>query len=111
MGSPGLLSKDKLLVLLPTPPDLEWIAATQDAYPGLRIEWSSAPNGPVAHQDAAPEVWEGATILFGFMPPPAHLIPSVRFIQVTSAGIDRWVSHEKYKDPDVLFANVSGTQA
>lgn len=115
------LAGDVLLVFVPTPeaglswPDAGWIAATEARHPGLHIRWppheDPATGKPRAPEELPADVWEGVTLLCSSWAPPARLIPNVRFIQAPSAGADRWLQHESFKDARVTLCTGNGTHA
>lgn len=119
--SASSLAADVLLIFLPTPddgrvwPDPAWIAATEARYPGLRVRWlrrEDPETGLPREIDQLPaDVWDGVTLLCSSWPPSAHLIPGVRFVQVPSAGLDRWIRHEAYLNPAVAVCTGNGTHA
>lgn len=115
-GKSSALAKDILLVSIPSPPPHpDWAADIESRYPGLQVRWSP-PVDPAAGRygvldDLPPEVWDGVTLLMCFRPPPAGRLSNVRYVQLTSAGADRWLRHDKYKDESVVFCTASGTHA
>ncbi len=42
------------------------------------------------------------------MPPPAELMSKVRYVQLSSAGADRWPGHPVYENKDVVFCTSNG---
>lgn len=101
------------LIPLPRP---EWISRIEARFPGLRIRWHSpsevGPDGNRLTADTlGPEFWDGVTMLSCFMPPRAELMKQVRYVQLTSAGADKWLENDKYKDPNVVFCTGNGTHA
>ncbi|KAI0109848.1 hypothetical protein F4814DRAFT_424737 [Daldinia grandis] len=110
----GALSNDVLLVFFPFPERKEWIEHITDRFKGLQVRWVNAINpdySVVNAKDVAAELWDGVTLLSTFMPPPAELVPGVRFVQVTSAGVDRWPDHPIYQDDRVKFSTSNGIHA
>lgn len=113
LSKAGALSRDKLVVFIPTDADETWIAKIKARYPGLDIRWarsrSSKDGEQILTSTYPPELWEGVTIMCSdWMPPPEHLLTSVRYCQITSAGTDKWKGHATYEDGDVVFCNASG---
>jgi hypothetical protein len=109
-GSPTL-SHDKLLIYIPEDRKEDWILKVESAHPGIQVQWcrSITPEGTLVPFDQlAPEVWDGLTMFCGFFAPPATLLNSLRFVQLTSAGADKWVQHEKYKDQNIMFCTSNG---
>ena len=102
------LSSDILLVHVPLPPDQEWIAKLESTYPGFQVRWYQ--RAPILAQDKGipDELWEGVTMVMGTSAYPAHLMSKVRYVQLSSAGADRWVNHEVYKNKDVIFCTANG---
>lgn len=105
------LSKDKLLIFQPKGPTAEWIARVQARHPGLEIlyENSALPDGSIKpFEELRPEVRDGVTLLSTYIPPPARFLKDVRFVQLPSAGVDKWLNHETYKDGNVVFCTGNG---
>ncbi|KAI1073474.1 hypothetical protein F5B20DRAFT_566983 [Whalleya microplaca] len=110
-GRPSSLSDDILLVFLPTKAETEWVERITNLYPGFNVRWVNTVNEDrtlVKPEDVSDQVWDGVTMLATYMPPPAHLVPKVRFVQLTSAGADRWPNHPKYQDENVIFCTANG---
>ncbi|CAJ2513996.1 Uu.00g021150.m01.CDS01 [Anthostomella pinea] len=110
----GPLSKDVLLVFLPGAEDTEWTGRIAKRHPGLEIIWFNAfkpGNEFTRPEEFDQEMWHRVTILATYLPPPAHLVPKVRYIQLISAGADKWPSHPKYQDERVLFCTANGAHA
>lgn len=109
------LSKDVLLVVFLTGPNNEWISKVRDKYPGLEVRWAQMLRDDktfVKPDELDPEIWKGVTLICPFIwPPAAHHLSSVRFVQLPSAGIDFWVSHDTYKDKNVVFSTSNGVHA
>lgn len=40
-----------------------------------------------------------------------ELVPTLRFVQLPSAGADLWAKHPKFLDPKVPFCTTSGSNA
>lgn len=102
---------DKLLLYFPEDPHEDWISRVKSAHPGLQIEWHrsiTAEGVRVPFEDLPADVWEGLTMFCGFPAPPANLLRSLRFVQLTSAGADKWVQHDSYKDEKVMFCTSNG---
>lgn len=111
------LEGEVLLVCIPTEPKLEWVAAMEERYPGLKVRWvdrswyadtnvfaSGTLNLPA-------RLYDGVTMVMSFLPPKPEDMKRVRFVQLTSAGADRWVTHKVYKDPNVMFCTANGIHA
>ncbi|KAI2623058.1 hypothetical protein GGS26DRAFT_237178 [Hypomontagnella submonticulosa] len=113
-GEIGTLSNDILLVFIPFAEKPEWVERIIKRFTGLRIRWvnSIRENRTIVRADELPaEVWDGVTLLSTFMPPAAELIHKVRYIQLTSAGVDRWPGHAKYQDENAIFCTSNGVHA
>lgn len=111
ISSPNSLSGDKILVFLPADPDQSWISATEAKYPGLEIRWHkfNLAEGFKSPDSLGADVWDGVTIYFGFMPASAQYMKDVRFVQLPSAGADKWLDNDFYtKKPDVVFSSANG---
>ncbi|KAK3376091.1 hypothetical protein B0T24DRAFT_648186 [Lasiosphaeria ovina] len=106
--APRDLSKDVFLMDLPVPPDQAWIDRLEARYPGFRVRWVSKAweftAGPFT-----PGQFEGITMMCSFIPQPAELLPNISYIQLTSAGADKWLSHPLYQDPNITFCTSNGT--
>ncbi|KAH8890485.1 hypothetical protein GQ53DRAFT_747514 [Thozetella sp. PMI_491] len=102
------LSNDVLLVNLPMPADEAWITKMESRYSGLRVRWVERSKWNAGSQGVPPEMWEGVTIVVGAPPHPAHLMTNVRYVQLSSAGADRWLEQDLYKNPDVIFCTANG---
>jgi hypothetical protein len=123
MGSLGSPSRrlafegQVLLVCIPTDPKPEWVAAAEARHPGLEVRWVDrrwyADTNVFASGglDLPASPYDGVTMLMSFLPPKPEDMKRVRFVQLTSAGADRWVAHDKYKDPDVMFCTANGIHA
>ena len=108
--SPKGLSNDVLLVSVPTPPHETWIAHLKASHPGLTVRWFTQPNTypPLPLPE---EMYEGVTLLITLWPHPAESLPNVRYIQLLSAGADRWIKHDLYKNQNVIFCTANGAHS
>lgn len=105
------ISKEKLLIFQPKGPTAEWISRVQAQHPGLEIiyENSALPDGSIKpFEELSAEVRGGVTLLSTYIPPPASLIPDVKFVQLPSAGVDKWLGHATYADEKVVFCTGNG---
>jgi len=103
------LSEDVLLVEIPPDADKTWITKLECKYPGFKVKWIPLRWAPgKGAEKLSPEAWEGVTIACLFLPHPAHLMSNVRYLQLTSAGADKWVEHESYKNPNVTVCTANG---
>lgn len=106
------LSNDKLLLFFPKDPDTEWIKKTTTKYPGLEVRWINSirkDGNLVNEKDLPADYWEDTTLLFvDYLPPPAELIPKVRFVQLAASGADAWLGHPAYFRKETIFSNASG---
>lgn len=104
------LGNDLLLIAVPFPPDEEWIARLKALHSGLKVRWvqqsTTFPPEPLPK-----EVYDDVTILVGLWPHAAELVPNVRYVQLLSAGADRWITHELYKNSDVKFCTANGAHS
>jgi len=108
------LSNDTLLIAIPHPPDSNWIAYQESRHPGLKIRWYEIERTLRVFPKPLPaDAFDGVTLVCTnwpqLIPPSAH--PNIRFVQLSSAGADRWVNHPLYKDQSVVFCNASGVHA
>ena len=108
-NAPSKLSTDILLLHIPPEPDLQWIARLETKYPGLKVRWVPLHWTP-GDKDLTlpPETWEDVTMACLFLPHPAYLMSKVRYVQLTSAGVDKWVEHKTYKNSNVVFCTANG---
>ncbi|KAI0012991.1 hypothetical protein F4779DRAFT_566537 [Xylariaceae sp. FL0662B] len=105
------LSSEVLLVFLPTKPATEWVERITKRYPGFQVRWVNTVKEDgtiVKFEEVSDQIWDRVSILVTYHPPPAHLIPRIRFVQLTSAGADRWLNHPKYQDENVIFCTANG---
>ncbi|KAI1470498.1 uncharacterized protein F4812DRAFT_417834 [Daldinia caldariorum] len=117
-GDATSLSKDILLVFYTLPERKErikeWMEHITNRFKGLKVRWVSAINPDhtiVKPTDLASDIWDGVTMLSTSTPPPAELIPNVRFVHVNSAGVDKWLNHPTYQNGNVLFSTSNGIHA
>ncbi|KEY68798.1 hypothetical protein S7711_00666 [Stachybotrys chartarum IBT 7711] len=108
------LHNDKLLVhsWAPAPPG--WLERVSARFPGLDVRWEQTPMGKddlVAADTLPAEVKDGVTMICVFPPPSPEMMKHVRFVQLASAGSDRWLQHPSYLNPDVQFCSASGCHA
>lgn len=107
------LSHDVLLLQIPQEPDLKWIAHVEARFPGLKVNWQHLHWKPGEKLDdasiaLAPETWEGVTMACLFLPHPPDVLGNIRYVQLTSAGADKWIQHDSYKNPKVTFCTANG---
>ncbi|KAF9872469.1 2-hydroxyacid dehydrogenase [Colletotrichum karsti] len=105
------LANDVLLVFLSSPRNEEWVNRVESRFPGLEVRWANnhLPDGRFLLPDELPdEVWDGVTMLISFNAPSPSRLSKVRFVQLTSAGADKWRDHDIYKSPDVPFCTTNG---
>jgi hypothetical protein len=104
------LSHDVLLVAIPFPPQDQWMARLEALYPGFKVRWvvqsTNYPPEPLPE-----EVYDGVTILLTLWPHPIERLQKVRYVQLISAGADKWIPHELYKNPDVLLCTANGAHS
>lgn len=110
-----ILPSDKLLVHLPGPAPPGWLDAVAARFPQLTVRWElaalDAAASDLARADTLPaETLAGVTLLCVYPPPRARAVPDVRWVQLVSAGSDRWRGHDVYEDPRVVFCSGSGCQ-
>ncbi|KAM0329495.1 hypothetical protein ACHAQA_004804 [Verticillium albo-atrum] len=113
MGStpgPTSLNNDKILLFVASQPKQDWISRVESRYPGIEIRWvdNTVENGPKTPDEIPAELWKGITIFSSWLTPRAELIPNVRFVQLSSAGADRWLDHDLYLNPEVAFCSANG---
>lgn len=104
------LANDVLLFSVPFPPNEQWIARLESLHPGLKVRWAqqstSFPPEPLPQK-----TYDDVTILVGLWPHSAELVQKVRYVQLLSAGADRWITHDLYKNPDVMFCTANGAHS
>ncbi len=100
-------SKDTILILVPDEPKEEVISSLQERYPGVKIHWRSV-KAPLSVDDIPQEIWDTATIVWGFEIPKDAFLPKLRFVQLNSAGADHWAKNRHYQDPNILFCTSNG---
>ncbi|KAI1849956.1 hypothetical protein JX266_004335 [Neoarthrinium moseri] len=109
------MSNDVLLIFFFTEPNDEWISRVKAKHPGLDIRWVNVLNPDHTFkkpESLGDEVWKGVTLLCPFIqPPPAELLSTVRFVQLPSAGVDRWPGHPTYENEKVVFCSGNGAHA
>ncbi|KAI1373861.1 hypothetical protein F4677DRAFT_427450 [Hypoxylon crocopeplum] len=113
-GEVGPLANDVLIMLVPFAENTEWMERLTKRFKGFQIRWVNqlkANGAIVAASDLAAEIWDGVTLLHTYIPPPDGLVPKVRFVQLTSAGADRWPGHSIYEDEKVVFCTTNGIHA
>ncbi|KAK4235966.1 hypothetical protein C8A03DRAFT_45961 [Achaetomium macrosporum] len=109
-SEPTGLKDDVLLVVVPFPEDEKWMAKLRAQHPGLEVRWATQP--PTFEIDPLPkETYDGVTLLCALGPHPAEMLQKVRFVQLLSAGADKWVGSELYKKPEVTFCTTNGAHA
>ncbi|KAI6083800.1 hypothetical protein F4821DRAFT_243983 [Hypoxylon rubiginosum] len=110
----GSLSNDVLLFFVSTPERPEWVDRISKRFGGLRVRWVNSireDKSVVNVSELSPELFDGVTLFCTYMPAPAELIPKVRFVQLTSAGADRWLGHPKYLEESTVFCTSNGVQS
>lgn len=102
---------DVLLVIIPAEATAWWLKRMKDDHPSIEVRWvnATAPDRSLRKPESLPtEVWDGVTMLCTYVPPPAHLVPRLRFVQLTSAGSDMWKNHPTFEDTRVQFCTANG---
>ncbi|KAF6825797.1 2-hydroxyacid dehydrogenase [Colletotrichum musicola] len=105
------LANDVLLIFLSSPRNEEWVSRVESRFPGLEVRWvnNMLPDGRFLLPDEVDdETWNGVTMLISFNAPPPERLTKVRFVQLTSAGADKWHDHPVYKNPDIPFCTTNG---
>jgi hypothetical protein len=103
-------ANEVLLITVPAPPNESWIAHLETKYPGLKVRWFTRVNR-IPPDPLPAELYDGVTLLCTLLPHPIELVPKVRYVQLISAGADRWIQHELYKKQDVIFCTANGAHA
>lgn len=99
--------RDVLLLFLPKDSPEAWLDTMARNHPNVEVRWGN-PRDYRAPEDLPAEMWDGVTVYCSFRPPPARLMKTVRFVQLTSAGADLWVNHPIYQKPEVEFCTSNG---
>ncbi|KAI2619916.1 hypothetical protein GGR54DRAFT_108394 [Hypoxylon sp. NC1633] len=109
----GSLSNDVLLLFVPFPEKKGWAEHLAERFKGFRVRRANVLAGEKlpTYNDLTPEVWDGVTMICTYLPPPPDLVPNLRFVQTTSAGVDKWLGHPKYEDEKVIFCTTNGIHA
>ena len=73
----------------------------------VRVHPAHAPT------EISPDEWDEVDVLFtqGGLFPDLEVAPNLRWIQVTSAGVDRFLSNPLFEDRTVILTTVSGIHA
>ncbi|KAK3901227.1 hypothetical protein C8A05DRAFT_45077 [Staphylotrichum tortipilum] len=109
-GPTGPLSNDVLLIAVPFPPNQQWMDELKTVYPGLEVRWVIQVNKNPPDPLPA-ELFDRVTLLCTLLCQPAELLQNVRYVQVISAGADRWITHELYQKKDVVICTANGAHA
>lgn len=106
----SMFSNDIILLFIASEPNPEWIERFESRWPGLQVRWvnSHPDSGAMSPDDVAAETWDGVTIYSSWLEPSPKLVPKVRYVQLSSAGADRWLNHDLYLNPDVVFCSANG---
>ncbi|KAL7627342.1 hypothetical protein AAE478_001534 [Parahypoxylon ruwenzoriense] len=113
-GEASPLANDVLLVFIPFPEPPGWVERITKQYKGLQVRWVNSMKADrtfLAAENLGAEVWHGVSLLSIFLPPPEHLMANVRYVQLPSAGADRWPGHPKYQDENIVFCTSNGAHA
>jgi phosphoglycerate dehydrogenase-like enzyme len=109
---PKDLSKEVILLLLPTDIPEGYQSRIKSKYPGIQIRWYNTlgPDGPAMKpEEIVPkELFEGVTILCARFLPSAELVPKCHYVQLTAAGPDKHTKHPLYQNPTTNFCSSSG---
>lgn len=101
--------EDKVTVLVTLHADESLIQRLRDVSP--RLEVIHRPAQTVA--EIPPDVWQEVEVLltWGDVLPDRETAPNLRWVQVTSAGIDRLLGNPLFEQRDVLLTTTSGIHA
>lgn len=110
LGGANDLSNEVLLVAIPFPPNHKWTARLEALHPGLKVRLAIQSN-TFPPEPLPKEVYDGVTILCTLWPHPVEMLQNVRYVQLLSAGADKWIGHELYKNPNVTFCTANGAHA
>ncbi|KAI1444231.1 hypothetical protein F5Y02DRAFT_183714 [Annulohypoxylon stygium] len=108
------LSNDVLLIFAPYPDSTGFVERLTKRFKGLQVRWvksTASPLNPPKAEDLDASEWDGATLLATFMPPPPEFLSKIRFVQLTTAGLDRWIAHPTYQEKNITFATSNGVHA
>ncbi|KAI1453412.1 hypothetical protein F4805DRAFT_470130 [Annulohypoxylon moriforme] len=113
-GDISTLNNDVLLIFAPYPDTTGFVGRIAKRFKGLQVRWvksTASPLIPPKAGDLDAKDWDDVTLLATFQPPPAEFLSKVRFVQLTTAGIDRWPGHLTYENDKVTFATSNGVHA
>lgn len=111
------LTNEVLLVHLPIPPPPSWLSRMSARFPGVEVRWRRAevlPSSSLTTLDELPDAdLRGVTMACLYPEPadPVRTMRDVRFVQLASAGSDRWAGHPVFGDRRVRFCSSSGVHA
>lgn len=103
--------KDVLLVFIPADAPAWWLKRMASDHANIEIRWenATAPDRSLRKPETlSAEIWDGVTMLCTYVPPPAHLVPKLRFVQLASAGFDLWMGHPIFEKGEVQFCTANG---
>jgi lactate dehydrogenase-like 2-hydroxyacid dehydrogenase len=101
----------QLLLLLPIDPMPERIKRLERNYPGIKVMWHNikSSEGGRAEMTISTECWKRTTLLCTYTQlPTAEEAPNVRFVQLTSAGVEHCVGNSLYCDTNIPFCTSNG---
>jgi phosphoglycerate dehydrogenase-like enzyme len=99
---------DKINVLMTVRADATLVERLQAISPRLSITHQPAH----AATEILPDVWDGVEVLLtsGVLP-DREMAPNLRWVQVTSAGVDRFMLHPLFEAKDLMLTSTSGMHA
>jgi hypothetical protein len=110
-ANPDSTTNDVLLVFIPADAPEWWLKRMALHHADIEVRWANAtaPDRSLLRPENLPvEIWDGVTMLCTYVPPPPHLVPGLRFVQLTSAGFDLWTGHPTFEDAQVQFCTANG---
>lgn len=110
--APVDLSKEVILLLLPTDIPEDYQARIKTKYPGIQIRWHNTlrPEGPHPRpEEIVPnELFQGVTILCARFLPTTDTLPRCHYVQLTAAGPNEHIKKPLYQRPNVKVCSANG---
>lgn len=102
--------KESLLALLPWEPSPESLQRIRDAYPNVTVSAYHAPWGAtkVPHEVTAEQLVDTTILLTLMAFPDKDAVPNLKYVQLSSAGVNHVLENPLFKDTDVKFCTANG---
>lgn len=101
----------KLLILVPWQPKQEYLARLAETYPSLDVicHKGSIHGSEEMPTDLTPGFWKDVTILLTWrIFPSLKEAPSLRYVQLLSAGCNHIMDKPIYTETDIAFCTANG---